>query len=166
MSNLPSHRENLELVITIGKPKDSLGVFALRKNSPTRGKTHGRARPGTQNGEDGLTDAEFTWMLPNLLRDQDDREGVVFVAYLGRSLVGYAVVGRRELDAGWIASVQDCRGTDVVLGEVFASCETWAYRQAAQGIEYLCVPGDHPMKSLGETNGYKARLLVMYKALR
>ena len=57
-------------------------------------------------------------------------------------------------------------GRSVGLGQLLATeIEEWARRRGCMGIDGRALPGDREAKAFFETNGYKARFIMMHREL-
>jgi GNAT superfamily N-acetyltransferase len=106
-----------------------------------------------------------------LARTLDDPGWTVWVGTVDDQIVGYATGRTETLPGGTDLGVVEelfvepgARGVGVgeaLMGALLA----WFVDRGCAGVDTVALPGDRLTKNFFESNGFKARLLVMHRAL-
>ncbi|HEY1635717.1 MAG TPA: GNAT family N-acetyltransferase [Acidimicrobiales bacterium] len=106
-----------------------------------------------------------------LARTLDDRDGAAWVGTVDDQIVGYATARTETLPGGTeLGVVEDlfvepgARGVGVgeaLMGALMA----WFVDRGCAGVDTVALPGDRLSKNFFESSGFKARLIVMHRAL-
>jgi GNAT superfamily N-acetyltransferase len=106
-----------------------------------------------------------------LARTLEDRDRTAWVGTIDDQIVGYAI-GRTETLAGGteLGAVEELfvepRGRGVGVGEaLMAALLAWFADRGCAGVDTVALPGDRLSKNFFESGGFKARLIVMHRAL-
>ncbi len=106
-----------------------------------------------------------------LARAVEDRDRAAWVGTVDDQTVGYAI-GRTETLAGGteLGVVEDLfveqGARSVGVGEaLMGALLAWFVDRGCAGVDTVALPGDRLSKNFFESSGFKARLIVMHRAL-
>jgi GNAT superfamily N-acetyltransferase len=107
----------------------------------------------------------------SLARTLEDRDAAAWVGTVDDQTVGYATARTETLAGGTELGVveelfvePDARGVGVgeaLMGALMA----WFVDRGCVGVDTVALPGDRLSKNFFESSGFKARLIVMHRAL-
>jgi GNAT superfamily N-acetyltransferase len=106
-----------------------------------------------------------------LARILEDRDAAAWVGTVDDQIVGYATARTETLPSGTELGVVEelfvepgARGVGVgeaLMGALMA----WFVDRGCAGVDTVALPGDRLSKNFFESSGFKARLIVMHRAL-
>lgn len=106
-----------------------------------------------------------------LARTLEDRDRTAWVGTVDDQIVGYATARTETLAGGTeLGVVEDLfvepGGRGVGVGEaLMAALLAWFADRGCAGVDTVALPGDRLSKNFFESSGFKARLIVMHRAL-
>jgi GNAT superfamily N-acetyltransferase len=135
--------------------RTALGQLSARRGGALLAERHSRPEPVEQA----------------LARTLEDRDRAAWVGTVNDQIVGYATGRTETLTGGTELGVVEelyvepgARGVGVgeaLMGALLA----WFGDRGCAGVDTMALPGDRLSKNFFESSGFKARLIVMHRAL-